>query len=428
MSDRVVLLTIPQLRCRDVTPGGLGSLERLTSRGSMTSAVPPFPGLASSAFASLMTGLEPREHGLIGNVFLDRVAQNVVTVPLPDSAVLGRKLWHMAREERPDARVMLWFTPDTRGADVDLMAWVDRPRLLHTAPESLQERLETALGPFPNEDQSEEPTFEPASTWILQSAARMIREELPDLAVVRVPYLGQIARRYGPDGRHAGRAIRTFDAMLTGFLKALPDGTAVVAVTESIVTPVTETLYPNRVLRELGLLQTVALPSGGIGVDLAHSPAFALADHQLCHIYFNDPSVAGTVASTFSGAQSDGVALVVASDEQRNLLGLDHPRAGDVVLVACPDSWFAPSWWTSDDERPVVVTESSIPIGDSTLLNPDHVRGSLGAPPPSDLYIGVLICSEPGMITANEDRPCSSSEVVRLVLELLKRPTTPRSD
>lgn len=422
MADRVVLLTIPQLRRRDVTPGGLGTLDQLSSFGSMTPVVPPFPGLAASAFATLMTGLEPREHGLIGNVFLDPVSRNVVTVPLPDSAVQARKLWHKAREVRPGARVLLWFTPDSQGADVDLMAWTDRPRILRTAPESLASTLVDAIGPFPSNDPeaTDEPDFKPLSEWILKSASMMIHEELPDLSIVRVPLLGQVARRFGPDGRHAGKVIPALEKMLSEFFESLPERTTVAVVTESIVTPVVETIFPNRILRELGLLTTVPLPSGGIGVDLANSPAFALADHQLCHLYFNDPSVAGTVASAFAGDHSDGVALVVASDEQRNLLGLDHPRAGNVVLVACPDAWFSPSWWTSEDECPNSPPESAIPIGDGCPLNTSHVNGSLGAPPPNDNYLGVLLCSEPDTLPSSGDQPLLSAEVVRLVLDLLR--------
>lgn len=425
MPDRVVVLTIPQLRCRDVTPGGLGSLERHSSRGEMAALIPPFPGLAASAFATLMTGLEPREHGLIGNTFLDRVARRIVTVPLPDSAVLARKLWHMAREARPDARTMLWFGPNSRGAEVDLTARVDCPWDLKTTPETLRGRLLESIGPFPDERESADAShpFQPVTSWILRSAGRVIAEELPDLAIVRVPYLGQVARRYGPDGRHAGQAVPTLDALLREFLDAIPEGTAVVAATESIVTPVTEAIAPNRVLRELSLLETVPLPSGGLGVDLSESAAFALADHQLCHIYLNDPAAAGLVASVFAGERSDGIALVVASEDRRRLLGLDHPRAGDVVLVACPDAWFAPDWWASGSERPAVETESELPVGTGAgeALDPSHVRGSLGAPPPNDAYIGVLLCSEPGVLSGKGEEPMPSTELVRVVLDLLRR-------
>ena len=78
MAERVVLLSIPQLHLRDVTPGALASLEALSARGGLAELVPAFPGLAASSFATLITGTGPYEHGLIGNTYFDRVARRVV--------------------------------------------------------------------------------------------------------------------------------------------------------------------------------------------------------------------------------------------------------------------------------------------------------------------------------------------------------------
>ena len=148
MADRVVVLSIPQLRRRDITPGGLGSLEAVASRGEMSALLPPFPGLAAPAFATLMTGLEPNKHGLIGNTFYDRVAEKMVNVPLADSAIHAKKLWQIAGEVRPGARTMLWFAPNCRGADVETMAWVDQPRRLRCKPDSITSELEAKFGPL----------------------------------------------------------------------------------------------------------------------------------------------------------------------------------------------------------------------------------------------------------------------------------------
>ena len=425
MADRVVVLSIPQLRGRDITPGGLGALEGVASKGQMSALLPPFPGLGAPAFATLMTGLEPHKHGLIGNTFYDRVAEQMVQVPLADSAIHAKKLWQIAREVRPDARVMLWFAPNSRGADVDMMAWVDKPRRLRTRPEEVAGELESRFGTLPDDAASatSELPFAPVTSWMIRSAGAQIANARPDLAIVRLPYLGQVARRYGPDGREAGRAVASLNAMLGPFLNDLPEGTAVLAVTESIVTPVTEAIYPNRILRDMGLLRLEALPSGGLGPDLAGSSAFAVADHQLCHIYLNDPGVIGTVASIFSGDRSEGVGTVVASAEQRAMLGLDHERAGEVVLVACPEAWFAPDWWHADEEIPAEPSESELPMatGAGARLDPQNVSGSLGAPPPNEFYHGVLICSEPGHLHGSLETPASSTEVIRIVGELLRR-------
>jgi predicted AlkP superfamily pyrophosphatase or phosphodiesterase len=417
MADRVVVLSIPQLRHRDVTPGALASVEALAARGGIVELIPPFPALAAPSFATLMTGTGPFEHGLIGNAYFDRTTRRVVAAPLPDSEVRAPKIWEHLKAARPGARTMLWFAPNARGAAVDLDAGVDLSWRLETHPEGLAARLIGKFGPFPRPDDrraGERPRLA-ATSWILQAAAGAIAAEAPDLAVIRVPYLGQIARRFGPDGREASRAVRELEAALGPFLASLPRETLVLAVTESVITPVEQPVFPNRILLGLGLLALQQAPGGGLDVDLDRSAAFALADHQLCHIYLNDPAQAATVAAAFAGSHGEGVATV-ASGPQRATLGLDHPHAGDVILVACPDSWFAPDWWTNAGDAPRT-SEGTSGLAHATttgLIDSTHIQGSLGAPPPNADYHGILVASQAGVLGT---RPrISAREVAPLVL------------
>ncbi|MEO6810759.1 MAG: alkaline phosphatase family protein [Isosphaeraceae bacterium] len=415
MAERVVLLSIPQLRHKDVTPGALASLDRMAGRGALAELVPAFPGLAASSFATLMTGTGPYEHGLIGNSYYDRAEGRVRVGPLPDSVVQAPRLWDRLRAVKPGARSMLWFAPNFRGATVDLGAWVESDWQLATEPPALAKGLLDRFGPFPSPVSRGEPPRLEVSTWLLKAAAQVIADEQPTLAVVRVPYLGQVARRFGPDGREAGRAIRELESILAPFLATLDRATLTIAVTESVTTPVSGPIYPNRVLRGLGLLALKPDDKGGLAIDLGQSAAFALADHQVCHIYLNDPDQAATIASAFAGAHNDGVDTV-APGAARAGLGLDHPRAGDVVLVACPDRWFAPDWWLTAEEAPKSSGLGSALISFSTdiPLDPTHVKGSLGAPPPNADYLGVIVASQPNALGSMPQ--VSARDVAQLVL------------
>jgi hypothetical protein len=230
------------------------------------------------------------------------------------------------------------------------------------------------------------------TAWILKTACAVIAADQPALAVVRVPYLGQVARRFGPDGRESCRALAELERVLGPFLSGLPAGARIVAVTESVTTPVSGPIYPNRILRALGVLSLKPARGGGLDVDLDHSGAFALCDHQICHIYLNDHSQEGSVASVFSGPKADGIAQV-APGSHRTALGFDHPRAGDIVLVACPDRWFAPDWWKTPQEAPSQ-PEYTCGLAPEGVVNPDHVKGSLGSPPPNPEYHGVIVASD----------------------------------
>jgi hypothetical protein len=402
MAAGVVLLSIPHLRSLDVTPGALASLDTLAGRGAMAELVPAFPSLAASSFATLVTGTGPYAHGMVGNAYFDRDRRRVMSSPLPDDAVLAPRLWDRLRAARPGARSLVWFAPNARGVAVDYAAWLDSARNLATQPAGLAEDLARRFGPLPCVRPGCAPLRLETSTWILRTAAAVIACERPELAVVRVPYLGQVARRFGPDGRDACRAVLELEAVLGPFLAALPRDALVLAATESITTPVLAPVYPNRVLRQLGLLALRPAPGGGLDIDLEKSAAFALTDHQITHIYLNDPSQEGTVAAAFVGEHSEGVGRVAARP-QRASLGLDHPRAGDVVLVANPDRWFAPDWWRTAAEAPRDDASTCGLAVAATGHRPDpaHVKGSLGTLPPNSEYHGVLIGSDPALFDTN---------------------------
>lgn len=400
MADRVVLLSIPQLRIRDVTPGALASLEAIAARGVEADFVPAFPSLAAASFATLITGVGPAEHGVIGDAYFDRQTRRVMTRPFADALAQAPRLWDRLKVKRPEAKSLAWFTPNLHGAAVDFAAWVDPDEGLTTQPRELGEQLDRRFGayPAPRTLAAGEPLPLAATSWVLRTAGALIAQEKPDLAIIRVPYLGQIARRFGPDGREAGRAVGELEKALSPFLKSLPASTLVVAVTESVSTPVIVPFFPNLVLRDLGLLELVPAPSGGLDIDVDQSAAFALTDHQLCHIYLNDPSVAATVAAAITNLSDDTVD-VVASGPRRARLGLNHNRAGDVILVATPDCWFAPHWWQRRSERPVQLDAGSR-LGLGADFDPSKIQGSLGAPPPSSDYHGVIVASRPDFIPA----------------------------
>jgi hypothetical protein len=415
MAEPIVLLSIPQLRNRDVTPGALRSLESLVGQGVLADFLPAFPSLAASSFATIVTGVGPLRHGMVGDVYFDRTERRVIARPFPDSAVLAPKVWERLRAARPDTRSLAWFTPNLQGAQVDLAAWVDPSGGLMTQPPELASGLIARFGPYPwpRTEPSGEPLRLEATGWILRTAAATIAAERPDLAMVRIPYLGQVARRYGPDGREAGRAVSDLEVHLAPFLAAIPKAIHRVVVTESVSTPVTAPVYPNRILRSLGLLAMQPGTGGVRDVDLTRSAAFALADHQICHLYLNDPAQTATVAATFSGPRGDGVALV-ACGSHRAALGLDHPRAGDVVLVAQPERWFAPDWWDRPADCP---RRGATPSGLASAgagVDPGKILGSLGAPPPSDEYHGIIVASPPDLLGRRDE--VAARDLVRLLL------------
>jgi len=79
------------------------------------------------------------------------------------------------------------------------------------------------------------------------------------------------------------------------------------------------------------------------------SRAFAVADHQVCHVYVRDPADLPAVRALFAAVP--GVERVLDADGKREF-GLDHERSGELVLVSGSDAWFTYYWWLDDDKAP----------------------------------------------------------------------------
>ncbi len=194
---------------------------------------------------------------------------------------------------------------------------------------------------------------------------------------------------------------------------------------EYTISPVRHVLFPNRVLREAGLLSLRETDAGEV-IDFAQSQAFALADHQLSHIFVQsgDAGVISKVQSLFSG--QEGVADVLVGQD-RGRYDLDHPRAGEVILISTPDSWQAYYYWFDDREAPGFArtvdihrkpgydpVEMHFDMATKTIpLDATLVGGSHGAPALDESQRGVILSSQPGVLVGSA---LADTDVAGLVL------------
>jgi hypothetical protein len=111
---------------------------------------------------------------------------------------------------------------------------------------------------------------------------------------------------------------------------------------------VTRAVEPNRALRRAGLLAVRDGPFGEM-LDTFGSRAFAVCDHQLAHVYVNDPADVERTREVLGPLP--GVAQLLAGGE-RAKLDLAHPRSGELIALAQPDSWFAYPFWLDDARAP----------------------------------------------------------------------------
>ncbi|EMI54202.1 Type I phosphodiesterase/nucleotide pyrophosphatase/phosphate transferase [Rhodopirellula sallentina SM41] len=74
--------------------------------------------------------------------------------------------------------------------------------------------------------------------------------------------------------------------------------------------------------------------------------AVAVADHQVAHVYVRQPQNIETVAKLLR--EVPGVAAVTLPGE----LQMDHPRSGELIVLAEADSWFTYYYWNDDHDAP----------------------------------------------------------------------------
>ncbi len=314
------------------------------------------PAVTCSAQATYLTGRLPAEHGIVGNGWYFRDLGEVLFWRQSNRLVQGDKLWDAARRRDPAftvANTFWWYAMNT-GADVTLT-----PRPLYCAdgrklpdcysqPPELRDRFNRDFGQFPLFQFWGPATSIKSSEWIGRAAMAVEDEFRPTLQLVYLPHLDYGLQKLGPSGE-IGRDLAEIDALCGRLLDFFGErGCRVVVLSEYGITDVTRPVHPNRILREAGLL-SLKVDLGREYLDPGASRAFAVADHQVCHVYVRDARDVERVRELFSG--QPGVEQVL-DEAGKRALGLDHERSGELVLVSRADSWFTYYWWLDDDHAP----------------------------------------------------------------------------
>ena len=347
-----------------LTPGMLAHAPRLAAlgRGGFTARLDTvLPAVTCPAQATMLTGRPPRDHGIVANGWYDRDLAEVYFWKQSNRLVgcEQEKLWHAGRRRFGDgfttAKMFWWFNMH---AAVDA-AVTPRPVYpadgrklpsIYTQPAELKPELQGPLGKFPLFDFWGPRAGIRSSEWIAAATRRVMETRRPTVTLCYLPHLDYDLQRFGPDSPKAIRACGEIDRVAGDLADwAASAGHTVVVLSEYGITPVRDGVHVNRALRRAGLLAVQEVDLGWELLDAGASAAFAAADHQVAHVYVNDP---GKIAETRAVLEAtDGVAEVLDREGQADH-GLDHARAGDLVAVAEPDRWFTYYHWLDDARMP----------------------------------------------------------------------------
>ena len=365
IGSRTVLLSVPGLRPQD-----LPAMPRLRAlAGTVVPLRPAFPAVTCPVHAALTTGAGPAGHGVTANGFYWREGTDVPEHSEPgtvelwtawEGAVQAPRVWDRLRGTDASVTSAVWFPMPAKGATAETVC---TPAPIHnpdgteslwcyTQPTELYGELRDALGHFPLMNFWGPLSSVKSSQWIADSAVRAQRTRPTRLLFCYLPHLDYAAQKFGPDSPEHAAAVAELDGVIGSLSDGLTDAFAGdeaswIVAGEYAITPVRGPVFPNRILRACGLLECVRR-DGAEWLEPAETPAFALCDHQFAHVYLQDASDAERAADLLRSAP--GVAAAHVGGD-RAVVGLDHSRAGDVVLVAEPDRWFAYYWWKTGEEE-----------------------------------------------------------------------------
>jgi predicted AlkP superfamily pyrophosphatase or phosphodiesterase len=317
------------------------------------------PAVTCTVQSTLLTGLLPRDHGAVANGWYFRDLAEVWLWRQSNRLVAGEKLWEAGKKRDPafTAANMFWWYNMYSSVDISAtprpMYPADGRKIPdhYTEPPELHDELDRVLGRFPLFRFWGPGADITSSRWIARATAHVLASRRPTLTLCYLPHLDYGLQKWGPhpeDPRVAAE-LRAIDAVAGELIRfARGRGLRVLLVSEYGIVPVSGAVHVNRVLREAGLIR-VRVELGREQLDAGASKAFALADHQIAHVYLQHGTGPANVKALLE--RTPGIARVLDEDGKREF-GLDHPRSGELVALAEPDRWFTYYWWLDDSRAP----------------------------------------------------------------------------
>ena len=332
------------------------ALARWAGEGTTARIRSAFPAVTCSAQADYLTGRYPDTHGVVGNGWYSREDAEIRFWKQSNRLVQAPKIWETAKAADPSftcANLFWWFNMYS-SADYSVtprpMYPADGRKIpdVYTAPGNLRDELQSTLGTFPLFEFWGPRAGIRSTEWIAAAAKHVDGRFNPTLTLVYLPHLDYNLQRVGP-GPAAAADLRQIDAVVDDLIRHYESsGTRVIVLSEYGIRGVSTPVHLNRVLRQHGLI-AVRDELGHEMLDPGASAAFAVADHQVAHVYVNDRARLHEVRGIVERAA--GVEQVLGEDEKA-ALHVNHERAGDFVAIANRDAWFTYYFWLDDRRAP----------------------------------------------------------------------------
>jgi predicted AlkP superfamily pyrophosphatase or phosphodiesterase len=332
-------------------------IQKWMEKGKGVTIDPVLPAVTCSSQSVYLTGKWPSENGIVGNGWYFKDECEIKFWRQSNHLVQAENIWDIAKKRNPDFTVanMFWWYNMYSTADFQV---TPRPLYLqdgrklpdcHSHPMDLRDRLQKELGQFPLFSFWGPNANISSTKWIAEASKKVDQWHKPTLTLIYLPHLDYGLQKFGLDFSKIGKDLEEVDAVVEDLVTYYEgQGAKVMLLSEYGITSVDNPVHLNRVLRKEGYI-SVKNELGLETLDAGTSRAFAVADHQLAHVYVKNPADLPNVKKLLE--QTPGVEMVL-DEAGKKQYHLDHDRAGDFVVVADKTSWFTYYFWLDDAKAP----------------------------------------------------------------------------
>lgn len=363
------------------------NLRKLAAAGASTEAMTVSnPSITWINHTTLITGVEPRKHGVLFNGLLVRQgpgkAPKVEQWVDKDQMVFAPTLYDLAHAKGLTIGEVDWVA--VTNAKTIQYSFPERPTLEGPIEKAMIEKgiltADDILG-YKSGPTSRNIAWRD-ETWT-KAAIHILREHQPDLLLYHTLNTDAIHHRHGPATWAGYTALAYADRLVGDLVEAvkesgLADQTTIIVATDHGFKKVTHYVYPNIALKQGGYLKA-------LGPTITSAEVSAVTQGGMAFVYINNPERRAELLPQIKTLlqETDGIDQVIEGKDA-HALGMPTPEenqgVGDLILYAKPGFAF-----------------NALAAGESVTGPAENYGGTHGYPASDPELDGIFIASGPAI-------------------------------